>query len=320
MSVPPTGSNDCPLCDEEVRLHQVSALNTFFYNCSRCGKFEIGGKLLRTIKELPEIYTNRHILSGYTLESTDSNETALLTVDTAPEIISKKTRLKIDAKARRVLYRIHLRSENMGADVTLDAQVEYPTGYCKGVEEFGLLMKYLADKGFIELDAEAGNVYYCRTTYEGWSEAENLVKELAGSTEVFIAMGVPADETKNALVWAALEEGIVTGLEELGFQPSHRKLADVPRKLNKEAIKRIRESRFVIADYTGHSPLVYAAAGCAVGEGIPVVHLCHKDDAEDWRFDPAEFECILWTTPEQLWMELEKVIKETKELKPPGDA
>ena len=51
-----------------------------------------------------------------------------------------------------------------------------------------------------------------------------------------------------------------------------------------------KECRFVVADVTNHRNGVYFEAGYAMGMGLPVIWMCHKDDMKEahLRHEPHE--------------------------------
>ena len=59
-------------------------------------------------------------------------------------------------------------------------------------------------------------------------------------------------------------------------------------------IARIRECRFVVADATEHKNGVYFEAGYAMGMGLPVIWMCHKDDMDKAHFDTSHLNHIVW--------------------------
>ena len=94
----------------------------------------------------------------------------------------------------------------------------------------------------------------------------------------------------------AFEEAIKPAIEEdAGYQEAIR----VDRKeflgdIVFEVIARIKECRFVVADATEHKNGVYFEAGYAMGMGLPVIWMCHKDDMNKAHFDTSHLNHIVW--------------------------
>ena len=73
----------------------------------------------------------------------------------------------------------------------------------------------------------------------------------------------------------------------------HNDLIDV------KIISEIKNSRFVVADFTEQKHGVYFEAGYARGMGIPVIWCVRKDDLENLHFDTHHYNYILWETPDE---------------------
>ena len=120
----------------------------------------------------------------------------------------------------------------------------------------------------------------------------------ADTSQAFVAMWFDGS-MKDVRV-----KGIMPGIEDAGYKPylvDDDKLAD---KIDDKIISEIRNSRFLVADFT-HGPKgarggVYFEAGFALGFGIPVIFCCRADQIDDVHFDTRQYNHILWTTPEEL--------------------
>ncbi len=75
-------------------------------------------------------------------------------------------------------------------------------------------------------------------------------------------------------------------------------------KIDDEIIAGIKQSRFLVADFThgedGARGGVYYEAGFAHGLGLPVIFTCQKDSVDKLHFDTNHYNHIVWTTPEEL--------------------
>jgi nucleoside 2-deoxyribosyltransferase len=123
---------------------------------------------------------------------------------------------------------------------------------------------------------------------DNWKQTAN------SSDQCFVAMWFDNDLT------TAWENGFRSAIEKAGYKPLR---IDQKHHLNKicdEIIAEIRRSKFVVADYTGHRGGVYYEVGYAAGRGLPVVHTCKKDDMDKLHFDIRQYNCIDWSSPEDL--------------------
>jgi len=71
-------------------------------------------------------------------------------------------------------------------------------------------------------------------------------------------------------------------------------------KICDEIIAEIRKSRFLIADFTGQRGGVYYESGYASGRDIPVIWTCRQDDIGSLHFDIRQYNCIDWSSPDDL--------------------
>lgn len=114
------------------------------------------------------------------------------------------------------------------------------------------------------------------------------------SSQAFVAMWFD-DETD-----AAFEDAIKPAIQDAGYKPVRidREL-DVDR-IDDAIIANIRESRFLVADFThgknGVRGGVYYEAGLAHGLNLPVIFTCRRDMVEKLHFDTRQYVHILWDT------------------------
>ena len=79
-----------------------------------------------------------------------------------------------------------------------------------------------------------------------------------------------------------------------------------------EMLYEIRESRFVIAELTGHNNGAYFEAGYALGFGKEVIQVCNKEKfGEDGHFDVKQINTVLWENQDDLSARLDARIKAT---------
>jgi nucleoside 2-deoxyribosyltransferase len=95
-------------------------------------------------------------------------------------------------------------------------------------------------------------------------------------------------------------EGYEPAIRSVGYDPLRVDLKQHNNKICDEIVAEIRRSRFVIADFTGHRGGVYYEAGYAAGLGLPIIFTCRKGHMDHLHFDIRQFNCIDWTTTEEL--------------------
>jgi len=118
----------------------------------------------------------------------------------------------------------------------------------------------------------------------------------------------------------AWQHGLKKGIEDAGYKAQiigkiHGK--EHNNDICDEVIAEIRQSRFLVADFTGHSGGVYFEAGFAMGLGLPVIWTCKKqlvnNDGKDigmknLHFDIRQYNFIDWEDPSELRDRLTKRI------------
>ena len=120
-------------------------------------------------------------------------------------------------------------------------------------------------------------------------------KASINSSQAFVAMWF------NESMVKAYEEGIEPAVMEAGYLPLRIDNKKDVNKLDDEIIAAIRESLFVIADFThGNEGLrgsVYYEAGFAQKT---VIFTCQEDTIRKLHFDVRQYAFIGWKTPEDL--------------------
>ena len=155
-------------------------------------------------------------------------------------------------------------------------------------------INYLVEQQYIE----AGPCR-CILLPRGYERVDGLQKNRAASTKnVFIAMSFAPEmaEVRNAIKTAILKCGYVPRIMD-EIEHNHQ---IVP-----EMLYEIRQSRFVIAELTGHNNGAYFEAGYALGFGKEVIQICQKTKfGEDGHFDVKQVNSILWDDYEDLTKKL----------------
>jgi nucleoside 2-deoxyribosyltransferase len=112
---------------------------------------------------------------------------------------------------------------------------------------------------------------------------------------------------------SAFRDGILTLEKETGFRMVRIDEEEFNDKICDHIVAEIRQSRFVIADVTGHRHAVYFEAGYAMGLRLPVIWTCREDAMEETgrQFDTRQYNHIVWTHPDDLRNQLKDRILAT---------
>ena len=173
-------------------------------------------------------------------------------------------------------------------------------------EDLEYLANNLADRGFIEKgESQLGNWiiqygFLCRVTVDGYVAIERIKTERKPD-QCFVAIWF-SQETD-----ALYDNGIAPAVEAAGYKPIRiDRETNFIGKIDDQIISEIRQSRFVIADFThderGARGSVYYEAGFAHGLDIPVLFTCRDDQIGELHFDTNHFLHLSWPAdaPERL--------------------
>jgi len=278
------------------------------FDCEKCGKY-CCNKIV-WLKGIEEIYKEIpiHLLSGYIREQSERTGIPFELTDKKDdiEIITKQLPRDDDVleKARKLLLALERRTKYPGEMIGLNGEQDYPLAYCQNVEEFRYYLKYLIDTGLINHPSIMRGAWECMITVDGWRAIESYKVPNAESEKVFVAMWFDK-ETDNAY-----NKGILLALEDdCGYKSIRIDRKEYLGKVDDEIIAEIRESRFIVADFTGQRHGVYFEAGFAQGLGLPVIWTCHEDHVKDLHFDTRQENHITWEKPEELREKLKNRIR-----------
>jgi len=180
--------------------------------------------------------------------------------------------------------------------------------YFKNHQEYWFYLSTLKDYGFITfLDAsscDGNDAVDIRLTYKGLEYVINLHESGEQSKKCFIAMQFSDNmtETRNTIKDVVVD----CGYQPLVIDEVHY---DSEKTINDAIISSIKESKFLIADFTGQRHGVYFEAGYALGRGRPVIYLCQLDDFKNSHFDTNHYPHIVYKDLGELKVKLENKIK-----------
>ena len=160
---------------------------------------------------------------------------------------------------------------------------------------------YLIDQKYISVNEQE-----CVLLPNGIARAEELEKSNGThSKNVFIAMSFAENMSE---IRAAIKDAVT----QCGFVPRIMNEIEHNHQIVPEMLYEIRQSRFVIAELTGHNNGAYYEAGYALGLGKEVIHVCdHTKFGEDGHFDVKQVNTILWKTCDDLKNKLAARIRAT---------
>ncbi len=146
---------------------------------------------------------------------------------------------------------------------------------------------------WLEMEADSGGITY-KLTPPGWIEVESDRSANVESDKAFVAMWF------NPEMGDAYRLGIKPAIEDdAGYRAIRVDAVGHTGKIDDRIIAEIRESRFLVADFTGHQS-VYFEVGLAMGRRLPVIWLCREDHFNATHFDTRQYNHIVWKEPADL--------------------
>jgi len=303
----------CSICSFPCRTFQLSpGGGRIEIDCVRCGQYAIGRIAESLIRE--NRFTPRQIanLSGYIRQNPGSlilepdlerlrnlqtpgvsEKAANLLIALSKEFPEPGTPISIDCQ--RLSTDLHL-TESVRAGDGEYANDSFPDAARQASKWMGvasasspielryLLSDFLAGQGFIG-ETHAG-VFVI--TPAGWEQITELRHTQSNSTKVFIAMSF-APELNELFI-----NGIEPGVRAAGYEALRIDRTEHNNRIDDEIIAAIRQTKFLIADFTNNRGGVYYEAGFAKGLGREVIWSCRKDHLAKVHFDTRQYNFLRW--------------------------
>jgi hypothetical protein len=214
------------------------------------------------------------------------------------ERITESRDPSVDGKLQMLLKHLAGLSEYPGQQVRFDTTHDYSVLCAKNGEEAAFYLRAIEGQGLVSVDWLLDAETPCALTTAGWQELERAEQSGAESSNAFIAMWF--DPSQNAA-----RDSIKAAVEASGYTPVRIDEVEHVNRIDDEIIARIRQSKFLVADFTGQRKGVYFEAGFMLGLGRPVIWLCNESDLEKVHFDTRQYNMIVYDDPEELKSKLQ---------------
>jgi nucleoside 2-deoxyribosyltransferase len=140
---------------------------------------------------------------------------------------------------------------------------------------------------------------------EGWRRIYEIQKNNSKSKQVFIAMSFSKEMRE-------VQEAIEKAIFDAGYIPNVMNKLEHNNQIVPEILYQIRQSKFVVAEFSTNNNGAYYEAGYAAGLGKEVIHICNNDKfKEEGHFDIKQKSTVLWETAEDISEALYKRIEAT---------
>jgi hypothetical protein len=275
----------CPLCEQPADINFGSAKadpaqGGYGGPCARCGRIRVMQEVVSKFRETKTLY----LLSAF-FRRYPASEAPLLTMENVDELISAMPVLRTVPEKMNGLLTILANSKHPpGAPITFDPQTDYPLVFAANWQEADFLLGQLSVRGFVMAIAGAGKV---QLTADGYERAEQLEAASYKSTRnAFVAMWF--DKSRDFIYNEAIEPAI----REAGYQAIRIDKKEHVNRIDDEIIAQLRQSRFLVADFTGQRAGVYYEAGFMHGLGRNVFWIVQKQELEKVHFDLRQYNFI----------------------------
>lgn len=277
-------------------------------SCRICGRYEIS---LEAATEIRHVAPDQPYLLSWVTRAASERENPLTLVRSNLKELIDSIALPDSPLAVIDNLILYVSKKSKMADTPIELTVmDYPVAYAKSDREFIFLINKAIELGYLE---KAGGYY--RLGLEGWRRATELRKTRYDSNHAFVAMWFDKKTEKY-------REAVKAGISNAGYSPIIADEREFTGNIMDFVLARIRESKFVVADFTvapeervkfsgtdepenaktkkGTRGGVYYEAGFAKGLGLQVIHTCKKENMSINRlhFDVMQENTIFWTDDE----------------------
>jgi hypothetical protein len=278
--------------------------NELIVDCPLCGKYSLVGPEVvgATYQWTPDM---RLPLSCATRQAFENNHSLQLTIDNVESYAAAHRNTRVSDNLNRLLQITAERAgrPNQGARFSTDDDFTLIDSYSR--EEFDWYIEWLKRDNLV-YQTGAG-LYSAQLTLSvaGWNRVQPLSTIGGTPGHCFVAMWFAPE------LQIVYDNGIALGISDAGFKPIRIDAKEHNNEIPDEIIAEIRNSEFMVADFTGQRAGVYYEAGFAMGLGRKVIWCCREDEISKLHFDTSHKNHIGWKTPEELRTRLYKRIRAT---------
>jgi len=285
------GNEKCPICNIEVKsANSMDPLNKrFSYDCPRCRKYTITEEARDTLTEPVNAK-----LSGWVREQNELGRSEVrVDCERVKEVNSSLPDYGVLDKQFLLLKNIARRSKHPGWEVSLNPLYDASLAWADSEEEFMYYVSELYARGYLR-SFEQSMPPVVVISSEGWEYLDKHKTCLEERTQVFVAMSFSRDLNR---VW---EEAIKPAITKAGYKAYRIDYEPHNKRIDAKIMSEIKNSRFVVADFTENKHGVYFEAGYALGLHTPVIWCVRKTDLADLHFDTRQYGHIAWETEAEL--------------------
>ncbi len=286
-------TKNCKICESPSNNFEEDLRSgIFFFTCPQCGYYQITEEAFEDINLESITEDDKTLFSGHIRNNSNRENFLLLNTEMLlkiPEIVLSYKRLTVMEKVDSVLK--YLGKEAVTLTDFVDIYLnDYARFFLFKPNSLVTIIDFLRKQKYIRIQDKTDH-YTCKLTIEGWGKYEKLKEINVYSKKVFVAFGFNTDFAEGLFktVQSACYE--CNEFNAVKSDPSQH-----DEKICDKIIADIKESRFIVADFTGQNQGVYYEAGYAMGLGIPVIRTCREDEVDNKKlhFDTRQYSHISW--------------------------
>jgi len=298
----------CPICNSPTELFApiVGGDDAYGIKCTRCGEYMMSGTLFASFRPLDKRQipvVSNYIRHNQRIELDTSNFEQLKRLPQIPVSEKAINFLKYLAEIEPIPGH-HILCEISSLSSILDSikqKLEYDQemlirsrqflpifaeSLASDINEFIFITEEFLQNRHQYIKYKSNQ--FIIITPDGWAFLEELKYKPSESNMGFIAMWFDP-------IMDNLFTNIESAIRNSGYKPKRVDKHEHINKIDDEIIALIRESKFIVADYTGQRGGVYFESGFAMGLNKPVFWICKETELKEVHFDTNHFNYLTWT-------------------------
>jgi hypothetical protein len=208
-----------------------------------------------------------------------------VTLENADELVAGMPALRTVPEKMNGLLMLLVKSKfTPGTPVAFDPQKDYPLIFAANWQEANFLLGQLSLRSFVSALTGTAKWQLNASAYERAEQLE--AASYKSSRNAFVAMWF--DKSRDAIYREAIEPAI----SEAGYHAIRIDKTEHVGRIDDEIISQLRQSRFLVADFTGQRAGVYYEAGFIHGLGRNVFWMVDKEELANVHFDLRQYNFI----------------------------
>lgn len=292
--------NQCPVCGiEDKKVEFLNRGRLIEVTCPTCKKFTITDAAYHKYLGIP----GYPLFTAWVREKYESKLAApRLNSNNIESILENLTNYSVTEKQLILMRALERLSDYPGDEIHVHPVIDYPLSWSNGSQEFVYHVRALIQCGFVirlgQPEAWTEDAFWLTIAPAGWEFIRQNTRTGMNTEQVFVAMSFAPELDA---VWT---DAIQPALAKAGYRAYRIDCDPHTDHIDTKIISEIRNSKFIVADFTHQRPGVYFEAGYAKGMGLPVIWCVREDELEKVHFDTRQFNHVLWRDSGHLFKRL----------------